>query len=87
MVLTTFTYIIGILAGAFITSFALYCLKLREEVKQQKKLIEQQHELIAALTVAAFRDKIQEHFCKKASDSEDNSENVKSDMNDCDHTA
>ena len=56
--MTTITYIIGILLGALITSTVLYVLKLRQKTRLQDDLINSQQELIAALTVAAFKDKI-----------------------------
>ena len=56
--MTTLTYIIGILLGALITSTVLYILKLHQKTRLQDKLIKKQHELIEALTMAAFGEKI-----------------------------
>lgn len=55
---TTLTYILGIILGALITSTVLYILKLRNTVKSQDELINEQHELIKTLTMTAFGDKI-----------------------------
>lgn len=54
----TLTYIIGILLGALITSTILYILKLHQKTRLQDDLIKKQHELIEALTMAAFGEKI-----------------------------
>ena len=63
--MTTLFYIIAFLLGALITSEGLYIAKLREKVEGQKGLIKAQHELIEALTIAAFEDKIKKHLAKK----------------------
>lgn len=60
--MTTLTYIIGILLGALITSTVLYILKLHQKTRLQDALIKEQHELIASLTMAAFKEKIKAKF-------------------------
>ena len=62
--MTTFTYILGLVFGALLTSTVFYILKLRKEVNAQERLLKEQHKLIEILTIKAFGDEIKEHLGK-----------------------
>ena len=66
--MTTFTWILGILIGAFVTYAVIYVLKLRQLVKKQRELIKEQHMLIEALTFEAFGDEIKAKLKKAEED-------------------
>ena len=84
--MTTFTYILGLLLGALVTSTVFYILKLRKEVNAQEKLLKEQHKLIEILAIKAFGDEIKEHLKKDCCGKESAEPQPETEADDSAHT-